>query len=59
MEFGWVLDGGTDSCSPSQHITTHHVSLLSSDDILCQFWEAEEKPLAHDALTPDERLALD
>ena len=56
-DFGWVLAGGTDSCS--QQITSHHVSLLSGDDILRQFWEVEEKPMAHDALTPDERLALD
>ena len=33
-EFGWVLAGATDSCSPTQQITTHHVSVLSGDDIL-------------------------
>ena len=58
-EFGWVLAGGTNACSPIQQITTHHVSLLSGDDILRQFWEVEEKPMSHGALTPDERLAVD
>lgn len=58
-EFGWVLASSTDSCPPTQQITTHHVSLLSGDDILRQFWEVEEKPMAHSSLTPDEHLALD
>ena len=58
-EFGWVLAGGTDSCSPTQQITTHHVSVLSGDDILRQIWEVEEKLTAHNCLSPDERLALD
>ena len=56
--FGWVLAGGTDACSASQQITSHHISLLSGDDILHQFWEVE-KPMVHDALTPDGCLALD
>lgn len=58
-EFGWVLAGGTDSCSPTHQIITHHTSLLCGDDILRQFWEIEEKPMVHNTLTPDERLALD
>ena len=59
IEFGWVLAGDTLSYSPTQQITTHHVSLLSGDDILCQFWEVEEKQTVHNTLTPDEHLALD
>ena len=49
-EFGWVLAGGTDSCSPTAQITTHHVSAVSGDDILRQFWEVEEKPVPHSLL---------
>ena len=57
-DFGWVLAGNTESCSPVQQIAAHHVSFLSGDDMLRQFWEIEEKSTSHDAFTADERLAL-
>ena len=50
-EFGWVLAGRTDSCTPTNHITTYHASLVSGDDILRKFWEVEEQPMTDSALS--------
>ena len=57
-EFGWVLAGNTKVDAP-HCITTHHVSLLSGDDLLRQFWEVEEKSV-HDMynMTPEERTVM-
>ena len=41
-EFGWVLIGETESCVPTDLITTYHTSLVFADDILFKFWEIEE-----------------
>ena len=38
-EFGWVLTGETESCTPANLITTYHTSLVSGDDILHKFME--------------------
>ncbi len=51
-EFGRVLAGGADCCTPTCQVTTHHVSGR-------QFWEVEEKPMADHAFTPDKHLAHD
>ena len=56
-EFGWVLAGNTRG-SECNVITSHHVSVLSGDDILRQFWEVEEKPMADNTLTSEERSVL-
>ena len=56
--FGWVLAGSTESCLPTEHITTYHVSCLTDDDILRKFWEIEESPLSEASLSPEERSAI-
>ncbi len=56
-EFGWVLAGSTGSVTSST-IVSHQASVLSGDDILRQFWEVEEKPVANSTLTPEERVVL-
>ena len=55
--FGWVLAGST-NISGAAPIPSHHVSVLTEEDLLCQFWEEEEKPVAHSTLTPEERAVL-
>ena len=54
--FGWVLAGRTDTHA-STHLTiaTHHVSVISGDDLLRKFWETEENPKDPSNLSPDER----
>ena len=54
-EFGWVLAGETNSCVPSEHITSYHVALATGDDILRRFWEIEQYPLSESILTPEEK----
>ena len=44
--FGWVLAGNTDSCAPTNRVATYHVSCITSNDILRQFWKIEELPLS-------------
>ena len=56
-EFGWVLAGNT-CCSGSNVITSYHVSVLTGDDILRQFWEVKEKSIADSTLTSEERSVL-
>ena len=58
-EFGWVLAGGTGGNTQSKTVASHHVSVLTGDDILRQFWEVEEKTVAHSTLTLEERSVLD
>ena len=33
MEFGWVLAGKLDAYAPSQSIMSHHVSVITGDDL--------------------------
>lgn len=43
--FGWVLAGRIEPSTPSHHcVASHHVSVLSSDELLSKFWELEETP---------------
>ena len=57
--FGWVLAGGTtDTCTPTNHVATYHVSCVSGDDILRKFWEIEDNPLSETSLTPEERTVV-
>ena len=55
--FGWVLAGST-NIPGAAPLPSHHVSALAGDDLLRQFWEVEEKPVAHSTLTPEERTVL-
>ena len=57
-QFGWVLAGKTNSCTPTQQIATHHVTLSSGNDTLCKFWEIEEPPLSDVALSLEERSVM-
>ena len=56
-EFGWVLAGHTKVNAPPQ-VTTLHVSFLSGDDLLRQFWEIEEKSVCDEYMTPEERTVM-
>ena len=56
-EFGWVLAGSTGASSPTHHVS-HHVSLLTGDDLLRKFWEIEEKPTADVVLSCEERSVM-
>ena len=42
--FGWVPAGRTDAISPHVSLTSCHVSLLTGDNLLRQFWEIEDCP---------------
>ena len=55
--FGWVLAGNT-NIGGSNIVTSHHVSVLTGDDLLRQFWDVEEKSVANSTLTPEERTVL-
>ena len=57
-EFGWVLAGEIESSACHDHITSHHVSLESGDDILQRFWEVEQQPLGKSSLTPEEKTVV-
>ena len=57
-KFGWVLAGGVGSCTSVNHVVSHHVSVLTGDDILRKFWEIEEQPLSQPVLSPEERIAV-
>jgi hypothetical protein len=60
-EFGWVLCGSTGPASSSSvHacVTTFHSTVTSGDDILRQFWEIEEAPTDHSALSTEERMVV-
>lgn len=56
-DFGWVLAGSTGPSTPI-HCISHHVSLLTGDDILRKFWEIEEKPMADAVLSSEERSVM-
>ena len=56
--FGWVLAGTCASCYPAARIASHHISLLSGDDLLRKFWETEESPTGKPSLSLDERSVV-
>ena len=51
--FGWVL-AGNNNIEGSDTIASHHMSILTGDELLRQFWEVEEKSVANSTLTPEE-----
>ena len=55
--FGWVLAGNV-NVEGSNMVPSHHVSVLTGDDLLRQFWVVEEKSIANSTLTPEERTVL-
>ena len=55
--FGWVLAGNAGPSSPS-HFFSHHVTLLTDDDILRKFWEIEEKPMTDVVMSGEERSVV-
>ena len=67
-KFGWILTGNTDNCkrssgdrTPSATVfssTSQNLQRMSSPDILCKFWEVEEKTVADGVLSPEERLVI-
>ena len=57
-EFGWVLAGNAGPSSPTHHVSHSRLSLLTGDDILCKFWEIEEKPITDAVLSSEERSVV-
>ena len=57
-KFGWVLAGDADT-SPTVHVTSHHVSLLTGDELLRRFWEIEELPSNNPLHTAEESTVVD
>ena len=57
-EFGWVLAGRLDTPTPRHHVTSHHVSLATGDDLLRRFWEIEEGPTTEPSLSAEERSVM-
>ena len=57
-EFGWVLTGKTESCTPADLITTYHTSLVSGHDILCKFCEIKEKLMSDSVLSWEECIIV-
>lgn len=57
-EFGWVLAGATNGDPPASKLVSHHVALLSGDDLLRRFWEVEESPLEGPVLSVEEKAVL-
>ena len=56
--FGWVLAGRTDDISPHVSITSCHVSLLTGDNLLRQFWEIEDCPSFDEVFSAEEQQAI-
>ena len=57
--FGWVLAGSAGNLVNPSTVAFYHVSTLTGDDILHQFWKSEEKTVANSTLTLEERSVLD
>ena len=57
-DFGWVLAGKLDVCSPDHSIASHHVSIAMGDDLLRRFWEIESCPEDQSRLTPEEQSVV-
>ena len=49
-----------DNAGPSSpaHFFSHHVTLLTDDDILRKFWEIEEKPITDIVMSGEERSVV-
>ncbi len=51
---GWVLAGAAESHSQVTNHVANHVALLSGDELLQRFWEAEEPPNEHPIMSSEE-----
>ena len=56
-EFSWVLTGKISLPTPTQSVTSHHVT-VTSDEILQKFWEAEENPRDYANLSTEKRNVI-
>ena len=57
-EFGWVLAGAADRHPLASRLVSHHVALLSGDDLLRKFWEVEESPPKGPVLSVEEKAVV-
>ena len=58
-QFGWVLAGEVDTSMVCEnHVTSHHVTINSGDDILRQFWEVEHLPSSESCLFIEEKSVV-
>ena len=53
-----VSAAGSSNITGAAPIPSHHVSVLTGNDLPPRFWEVEEKPVAHSTLTPEKRAVL-
>lgn len=56
-EFSWVLTGKISLPTPTQSVTSHHVT-VTSDEILQKFWEAEKNPRDYANLSTEKRNVI-
>ena len=56
--FGWVLAGSVEGNTTMDHLVSYHLSLSTSDDVFCRFWEIKDSPLSDVRLSPDERSVV-
>ena len=57
MMFGWVLAGNTNT-EGSNTVVSHHVSVLTGDELLRQFCDLIEKSAANSTPTRKERTVI-
>ena len=58
-DFGWVLAGNTGPQANTLLTSSYLTSVVTGDDLLCRFWEVEEKTVANCTLSVEERCALE
>ena len=58
-DFGWVLAGDTGPRCETEVVSTYLTSVITSDDLLRQFWEVEEKIVPNCNLTIEEKSAIE
>ena len=57
--FGWVLAGTVGRGHQPTQLVSHHISVLSGDDLLRKFWEVEELNAKRSILTAEEQLVVE
>ena len=56
--FGWVLAGRTGPQEISHDVVSHHIAVVTGDDLLRKFWEIEKSEISNTVLSSEEKLVL-
>ena len=56
--FGWVLAGRTGPQEISHEVVSHHIAVVTGDDLLRKFWEIEKSEISNTVLSLEEKLVL-